>query len=215
MAIIGIGGEKGGCGKSTVAINLAARLSMDGARVALLDADKKPSAQKWHALRDGLPNIADITCKRVIGDIDDAILSMARDHDYLVIDTGGMEGRELRYTLGYSHVFIAPFQPSQFDLDSVSNMNSYVKLARPLNPHLRAFSLLTRVSNQRHSTTTDHAIEFMGTADADQFTLVPSVINELIAYKDCARTGKSVFDMPKEQKAQTNINGLIEAIEVM
>ena len=94
-------------------------------------------------------------------------------------------------------------------------MNSYVKLARPLIPHLRAFSLLTRVSNQRHSTTTDHAIEFMGTADADQFTLIPSVINELIAYKDCARTGKSVFEMPKEQKAQTNINGLIEAIEVM
>ena len=50
--IIVIGGTKGGTGKSTLAINLAASSAINGNDTLLLDADKQGSAALWAGWRD-------------------------------------------------------------------------------------------------------------------------------------------------------------------
>lgn len=49
--IIGIGGTKGGCGKSNTAVNIAAELTRRGYTCGLLDADKKKSSANWGQAR--------------------------------------------------------------------------------------------------------------------------------------------------------------------
>ena len=50
--------SKGGCGKTTVATNLAAAYANDGKQVALFDFDRQASAQHWAGARGlDLPNI--------------------------------------------------------------------------------------------------------------------------------------------------------------
>jgi len=50
--IVLVGGEKGGVGKTTLAVNLAAMRARTGHDVLLVDADKQASANLWASIRN-------------------------------------------------------------------------------------------------------------------------------------------------------------------
>lgn len=213
MAIIGIGGPKGGTGKTTLSINIAVALAHTGAKVSLLDADKLHSAKDWASLREGL-DVPQITCKNTVGDIDDVIVSMARESDFLIIDAGGFDGPEMMYSLAYSHHFIAPLQPSAFDLRTISQINERIAVARPVNRRLKAHALISRVSNQPNSSITTYAKDFFTTNKPEQLDLLSSFVHELNAYKRCSITGRGVIEMKGELKAKSDIELLIQELGV-
>ena len=53
--IISILNQKGGVGKTTLAVHLATGLSRQGGRVLLIDADPQTSALDWSASREEAP----------------------------------------------------------------------------------------------------------------------------------------------------------------
>ena len=56
--IIGVLNRKGGVGKTTIAINVAATLAVAGVRVLLVDADPQARALSWSILRVQYPLFA-------------------------------------------------------------------------------------------------------------------------------------------------------------
>ena len=106
-----VANPKGGCGKTTLATNLAGYFARRGHRVMLGDIDRQQSAREWLKLRpQGLPPIRSW---------DIAPGEPARppkDTTHVVLDTpAGLHGKKLDVVVKSIHRVIVPLQPSIFD----------------------------------------------------------------------------------------------------
>ena len=80
MRAIAIANQKGGSGKTTTAVSLAATLGEQGQRVLLIDLDPQASASAWYGVKDGERglldvfmnggNIADLVCETTTEGVD-------------------------------------------------------------------------------------------------------------------------------------------------
>jgi len=197
--IVLIGGEKGGAGKSTIACNLAAFLAYRNKDVLLLDADPQRTSSAWSYRRNLItekelpkPHNSEKT-----GDIYSAVLDFSQRYDYLIIDTGGRDSKELRSGLTVADVLYTPIKPSQIDIDTLSKMNELVEQASTLNKKLKAYSLIT------HAPTNPNMDDKKETQEI--LTKIPNFIssNIVISYRSCYwRTmgrGLSVLEYPDEK----------------
>lgn len=210
--VIGVGGEKGGAGKTTLATNIAALAAQRGLRVGLLDSDaEKPDAYGWHLRRSQLAVLPQLMCKRAGGDIDDAIIAMREATDLLVIDTAGIDSPELRYAVAYADVFFAPFNPSRFDWDTCQKVGSIVALARPFNPGLRAHSVLAGVSNHRNSRSTQRARAALSKSSV--LPCLDAAMHMLEVWRDCADSGRGVCDT-EVAKARADIEAITDEAKI-
>lgn len=148
--IIGVGGEKGGCGKTTLATNIAAVLVPDHT-VCLIDADPKPAASRWIERRVNTGDMPQIHSKRAIGDIDDTIKACGKKYDFTIIDCGGLDSKEMRFAIAYGDIFIAPFMPSIYDTDTATAIDKICASGQIFNPDIKCYSVLMNASNHPKS----------------------------------------------------------------
>jgi chromosome partitioning protein len=108
---------KGGCGKTTLATNIATWYADDGAKVALADFDPQRSSLDWLEARkdyDGIPNIEAI-------DATQGSVSPARGTDYLIMDApAAMHGKVINSMLRRVQSLIIPVLPSPIDMRACS-----------------------------------------------------------------------------------------------
>ncbi|MEW7979869.1 MAG: AAA family ATPase [Candidatus Sedimenticola endophacoides] len=104
---------KGGCGKTTIATNLATWLADEGARVAIADFDPQGSSLDWLKAREdyeGIPAIEGIDATR-------GPVKAARGTDYLIMDApAGVHGREIDTLLRRVESLLIPVLPSPIDM---------------------------------------------------------------------------------------------------
>ena len=86
-AVIAVANQKGGCGKTTIAMNLAGVLSGEASlRVLLIDADPQASAQQW-AMRAGEAGMSFEVMTHPHEDIHRKVREMAsKGYDVILID---------------------------------------------------------------------------------------------------------------------------------
>ena len=97
MSIILIGGEKGGTGKTTLAVNLAARRALQGRDVLVIDTDIQASASYWAQTRDETAVTPRVACIQKFGKgLQTEVRDLATRYQDLVIDAGGRDSVELR-----------------------------------------------------------------------------------------------------------------------
>jgi len=82
VTVISILNPKGGCGKTTIATNLARSLHERGRQVLLVDSDPQGSARDWHASADNpIPLVALDRPNNL-----KTLASVGRGYDYVLID---------------------------------------------------------------------------------------------------------------------------------
>ena len=121
--VIVVGNEKGGAGKSTVAVHLATALLHEGARVAAIDLDVRQQSMghffanraAWNGANDArLPLPLEMTPVTDVAALD---LAMACDADFVLIDTPGADTELAREAHRRAHLIVTPMNDSFVDFD--------------------------------------------------------------------------------------------------
>lgn len=127
MQTIVFAAQKGGCGKTTLALHLAVEYAQAGRTVALLDTDPQQSAAMWGELRES----QDVTVVPVnASEIGAALRDAEADgYDMAVVDTPPHASAALLLALRRADLAIVPLRPSPLDLATVGAITQMVEHA--------------------------------------------------------------------------------------
>jgi chromosome partitioning protein len=178
---------KGGCGKTTLATNLACWFADQDGKVALADFDPQGSSLDWLEARndyDGIPGIQGIDASR-------EAVKPARGTEYLIIDVpAGIHGAEINKMLKQVETLIIPVLPSPIDMRAAKRfLGELLESGRVSKKQTRIALVANRV---RENSVAFHTLEdFLN----EQKIPVLSHLRESTNYLKCAETGLSIFEL--------------------
>ena len=207
--IVALLNQKGGVGKTTLALHLAGQWARLGHRTLLVDADPQGSALDWSQVRaqEGLPRLFG-----VVGLPRDTLhreaRELARDVDIVVIDGPPRVAGLLRSALLAADLAVIPVQPSPFDGWASAEMLALLGEARLFRPQLDARFVLNRCTPR-----TVIARETGAALDAHDPPLLATRIGQRVVFAGAARTGQLAFEATPEGPAAIEIAALAAEIE--
>lgn len=210
--ILLVGGEKGGTGKTTLAVNLAAGFRLQDRDVLLVDTDPQGSASGWSAMREDRKNLTRVPCVQKFGrSLQNEIKDLSVRYQDIIIDAGGRDSVELRAALVAIEHVIIPVQASQFDLWTIERMSELVNTAGAFNSNLRATLILSRAPTNLQIQDTHAARQML--EGFENLTLSNVVIRDRIVYRRSVAQGCSVLEyQPADKKAQAEVSELIKEV---
>jgi chromosome partitioning protein len=128
MKIFSIISQKGGAGKTTLALNLAGAAESLGYRTVVIDLDPQASAKGWHDSRKGeAPVVVSAQASRL-----DEVLTTAREHgaDLCIIDTAPHSETTALAAARAADLILVPCRPAILDLRAISSSVDLVQLAK-------------------------------------------------------------------------------------
>lgn len=190
MKTIMVANPKGGCGKSTLSVNIAGFLANRSKRVALLDMDIQQSSSSWLATRPrDLPAIRALKYNQ----------AQADPGNWLVIDSAaGLSGSNLAYSLiKQTNKIIVPITPSLFDL--LASRDFLMELFEEKKVRESKCRIGVVGMRMEPRTRAAQALEyFLSTLDLP----VLAYLRETQVYVNAAFEGKSLFDLPHHVAAR-------------
>ena len=202
--ILLIGSQKGGTGKSTTAINLAAWLSKNGKDVVLVDADKQGSSHRWVQDRNELENVPAIHCIQKYDNLVKTLKDLNERYQYVIVDPAGRDSKELRTAMLIADKLIVPLKCSQLDLDTLPLLKEVIDEAMDFNPNLKVHALISMAPTNPSISSINNTIEAI-----NNYELVPlkTIISERKVYQDSISEGLGVIEMDNP-KARVEIQSL-------
>lgn len=207
--VILIGSQKGGCGKSTTAVNICAALANNGRDVVLVDADRQCTAANWALDRSSNESLPTVHCIQKYENIRDTLLDLDGRYEYVIVDAAGRDSRELRTGMTAANMLIVPFRPSQPDLDTLPNLQEIIIQAKDLNPDLQVFGLITMAPTNPVVHETEEAREYL--QDYPEIQLLNTIIRDRKVYRDAMSDGLGVVEMGN-QKANEEFLALMQEV---
>ena len=208
--IITIVNQKGGCGKTTLTMQLAGTLGKRGHSVLVIDADPQGTAVRWAASAlDEHPFPARVVSLSAAGGkVHREAKKFIADYAYLLIDCPpAIDSPVPQSALLISNLALVPIIPSPADLWAATGIQKLIDLVLPVNEELQA----RLVANMVQTTALSR-----GALEAMERFSIPQLRASLglrTAYRQSAVFGGVVQDQPKEAKvAIKEIDALLDEV---
>ena len=212
--ILTIANQKGGCAKSTLAVNLAVCAARGGARVLLVDADPQATAMDWVRVRDPerQPSIAGIQMSRPV--LHRQLPELSDPFDLVLVDVGGRDDRTLRSALLAADRVLVPLGPAAPDAwatDDVIELLGELMTGRPL----QAWAVLTRVvaGTNVARETAEHLRQGLDARELP-VTLIPDPIIARVAWSAAFGEGLGVQELSRRSKAALELERLAAVLGI-
>ena len=204
--VVLLGSQKGGCGKTTLAANIAVYLAQQDKDVILVDADTQNSASNFIAERNNHASLKKVHCIQKYGNVKDTLHDLSQQYEYVIVDAAGRDSRELRTSMLIADIMLTPFRPSQIDLDTLPHLASMLLQAKDINPRLSAYAVLTMASPNPVVHEAQEAMLYL--KEFPEFRLMNTIVRERKIYRDAMSDGKGVVELEND-KAREEINNLM------
>ena len=122
--IISILNQKGGTGKTTLAVNIAREYTVRNMKTLLVDSDSQGSAQRWHERSGG--ELIDMTCLPMTT-LDKDVLKFTDTYERIIIDGIPRVSPLTICAIKAANLILIPVQPSPYDIWATEDLVRNVK----------------------------------------------------------------------------------------
>ncbi len=206
--IISFLNQKGGVGKTTLSIHIAAQLSLSGHKVLLIDSDPQGSGLDWAATREKDPIFTTISIDKPI--IHKEINSLKKGRDYILIDGPPRVYDVARSAIAASDLVCIPVQPSPYDVWAAKEIVDLIKeVSVPLSEFKKISSTFI-INRKIHNTAIGRDV--VEALKPYETPALDTHICQRISYADSASAGSTVMEDNKDQHAIEEIKKLTKEI---
>ena len=202
--IISFINQKGGVGKTTLSINVAAHLASQGHKVLLIDADKQQSATVWASLREDAPfQVVSMARDNLTKDT----LKLASDFDHTIIDAPPHAEAISRACIIASDLVILPIEPSGLSSWASDLTVEQIRQAQEFKETLKCGFVVSRKIGK-----TVIGREIREMVNDTGIHIFDSDIQNRVAYAECLTMGKTIFEWNTDKAAIREIKHLTKEI---
>jgi len=179
---------KGGCGKSTLATNIASYFASNGAAVALADFDPQRSSLDWLERRP--KNRAKISG---VAAFEDGFRKLPRNADFVIVDAPARShGAELTDLVKHAETIVIPVLPSTIDMQATTTFIDELKNVGKIQ---RKQAKIATVANRVRDNTLiwDDLDEYLTTTRVPYIAALREAQNYVRAYT----RGLGIFELPE------------------
>lgn len=197
-SVIALAQQKGGVGKSTLAIHMAVEMTERGRRVAIVDLDPQGTAMKWRSRRVAeQPIVVSSEPARLSKTIADLA-----DYQFVFLDLPGRRSPGVNEGLRLSDFVIVPARP--LDIDIEASFETIAACQRMKRPY--AFAMTSAPPGGRRAKQFTNMIREKG------LPVIPAIVTELLAYPDAITEGLGVSEWEPDGKASAEISVFTTAV---
>ncbi|KUR78280.1 ParA family partition ATPase [Novosphingobium sp. FSW06-99] len=197
MTTIAIVSQKGGSGKTTLSVNLAAAAEASGAVALIIDTDPQATATQWGAWRsDKAPEVIDSAPPRIQAKVDAA---KGQGATFIVIDTPPHADSAASRAVEVADLVLIPCRPSAFDLAAIKTTVSLVRLYD--KPAFVVFTAGPPNAPRMYEEASELVREF-GIAPC------PHMLPDRAVYRHASAAGASVLEFEPDGKAVAEITAV-------
>jgi chromosome partitioning protein len=198
--VVALMSQKGGAGKSTLAVHLATEATSRGKRTLLLDLDPQGNLTGWAERRgDAAPDVDAIHASNMAATLKEA---RGEGYDLVLIDTAPNADRTTMQVAQAADLVISPCQPAQFDLDAMNaTLDLCLALKRPV------VVVINAAPPRKNSSVVADAVAVAKEAGAE---VSAAVISYRVAFRHCLAAGKTAAEFEPDGQAAAEISRLYD-----
>jgi chromosome partitioning protein len=209
--VITVFNQKGGCGKTTVAMSLAGAMGLRGFATLVVDMDPQGTASRWaSAAPDDRPFPASVIS---LAPMEGKMHRSVRDHmetfDAIFIDCPpAMSSAAPSSAMLVSDLALIPLVPSPADIWAAESAKKLAESAKVTNQSLHARVVANMV--QKSTSLARDLLEILG--EDEDFPLLNSMLGSRAAYREAQILGSTVHAVPRAKTAIDEVEAMTDEV---